>query len=167
MTKDILCVMMNLVMENLTETNKITNYNSPMMYRIEKDETLGLESMIKRSAVPASHKRIADTYMFIKKMNGSFMTYSQITVHERELLSKFDFAPLEYSTPNQIKDEIEFLKKWSSFQDEKMSKTADEILQIRVKELKNIISNRYVFITNEIYTGFTVLEQYLENISRY
>ena len=48
-----------------------------------------------------------------------------------------------------------------------MAKTADEILKIRVKELKNITSNRYVFVTNEIYSGFHTLEQYLQDISKY
>ena len=74
---------------------------------------------------------------------------------------------MEYSTKNQIEEEIKFLKKWSASQDEKMSKAADKILEIRVKELKNIVSNRYVFVSNEIYQGFKTLEQYLEKISKY
>lgn len=105
--------------------------------------------------------------MFIKKMYGSFMGYSQITKEDRSLLAKYDFAPLEYSTGNQIEEELKFLRKWSVSQDIEMSKVSDYILEIRIKELKNIISNRYVFISNEIYTGFKVLEQYLENISKY
>ena len=153
-------------MDKIKET-QIINYNSPSFYHPEKDDGVGLSSMIDRSNVPAAHKRIADSYMFIKKMYGSLMTYAKITNDERNLLAKFDFAPLEYSTTNQIKEEIEFLKKWSFSQDENMSKSADEILQIRVKELKNIVSNRYVFVSNEIYTGFKVLEQYLEKISKY
>ena len=154
-------------MEKTTEENKVISYNSPIMHHIEKEESIGIESLIKNSSVPPSHKRIADSYIFLKNMYGAIMPYSNITKEERDLLSKFDFAPLEFSTQNQIKDEIDFLKKWSAFNDDKMSKTADEILQIRVKELKNIISNRYVFVSNEIYTGFKVLEQYLENISKY
>lgn len=154
-----------MVMDKIDEKN-ITNYNTTL-YKDEIEDSLGLNSLVGRSSVPMSHKRIADSFMFIKKMYGSFMVYSGITTQEKALLAKFDFAPLEYSTANQIKEEIEFLKKWSSYQDEKMSKSADEILQIRVKELKNILSNRYVFVSNEIYTGYKVLEQYLENISKY
>ena len=152
-------------MEDTKDLNQIRSYNSQIMY--QKDTSVGLNSLIKRSSIPNSHKRIADNYVFLKKIYGSLMSYSQITKQEKDLLSKFDFAPLEYSTANQIKDEIEFLKKWSNMPDESMSKSADEILQIRVKELKNIISNRYVFVSNEIYTGFKVLEQYLESISKY
>ena len=142
------------------------SYNSLSFYE-EKEDSMGLSALVDRSSVPVSHKRIADGYMFIKKMYGSFMTYSHITKEERSLLSKFDFAPLEYSTKNQIEDEIKFLKKWSASQDEQMAKSADKILEIRVKELKNISSNRYVFVSNEIYQGFKTLEQYLEKISKY
>ena len=154
-------------MEEIIEQNRIKTYNSPSVYYPEKDDSIGFTSLIGRSSVPISHKRLADSYMFIKKMYGSLMAYSNITAKEKELLAKFDFAPLEYSTTNQIKEEIAFLKKWSASSDEKMSKIADEIMQIRIKELKNIISNRYVFVSNEIYTGFKILEQYLENISKY
>ena len=143
------------------------NYNSPGYYHPQKEEPIGISSLVSRSCVPNSHKRIADNYVFIKNLYGSFMTFSQITNEERFLLTKFDFAPLEYSTENQINEEIKFLKKWSSSQDEQMIKNADKILEIRVKELKNIIANRYVFISNETYTGFKALEQYLENISKY
>ena len=153
-------------MEKIT-TEQIKNYNSPSLYHPEKDDKVGLSSMIDRSSVPPSHKRIADSYMFIKKMYGSLMPFGQISTKERNLLAKYDFAQLEYSTTNQIKEEIEFLKKWSFSQDKQTSKDADDILQIRVKELKNIVSNRYVFVSNEIYTGFKVLEQYLERISKY
>lgn len=154
-------------MEKMEEKQQIINYNSPIYSYYEKEEPIGLNSMVNRGLIPASHKRIADNYMFIKKMYGSFMVYSCVTNKEKNLLAKFDFAPLEYSTVNQIKDEIEFLKKWSASQDFELAKMSDEILQIRIKELKNIVSNRYVFISNEIYTGFKVLEQYIEKISKY
>lgn len=165
MTNNFVHDIINIVMDKIDEKN-IANYNAAF-YKDEKEDSLGINSLVDRSSVPVSHKRIADSFMFIKKLYGSFMVYSGITNQERALLAKFDFAPLEYSTANQIKEEISFLKKWSSYQDEKMSKAADEILQIRVKELKNILSNRYVFVSNEIYTGYRILEQYLENISKY
>jgi len=152
-------------MQNTTE--KLKDYNSPVFSKFERENDCGLSILIDRSSIPASHKRIADSYMFIKKMYGSFMVHSQITEEEKHLLEKLDFAPLEYSTANQIKDEIAFLKKWSSSQDDDMVKYADAILNIRIKELKNILSNRYVFVSNEIYTGFQTLEQYLEKISKY
>ena len=154
-----------MVMEKTETQNQIKSYNTA--FHTEENEMFGIEALIKKSGVPLSHKRIADNYMFIKKMYGSLTIYSGITQEEKNLLAKYDFAPLEYSTSNQIKEEIEFLKKWSSSTDENMSKTADEILEIRVKELKNITSNRYVFVTNEIYSGFNALEQYLEDISKY
>lgn len=143
------------------------SYNSPNYYHPQKEEVMGISSLVDRSSIPVSHKRVADNYVFIKNLYGSFMPFSQITKEEHFLLAKFDFAPLEYSTENQINEEIKFLKKWSSSQDAEMAKNADKILEIRVKELRNIVSNRYVFVSNEIYTGFKALEQYLENISKY
>lgn len=142
-------------------------YNNLNFYTPQKEDSMGYSSLLSRSAVPLSHKRIADNYMFLKKMYGSFMIFSQVTKEEHSLLLKFDFSPLEYSTSNQIEEEIKFLKKWSASQDFEMAKSADKILEIRVKELKNIVSNRYVFVSNEIYTGFKLFEQYLENISKY
>ncbi|MBQ7450459.1 hypothetical protein IJS77_03505 [bacterium] len=157
--------MINTVMEKTDTSNHIKSYNT--MFHTEKNDNIGLEALVEKSSAPASHKRIADNYMFIKKLYGTLTIYSNITVEEKNLLAKFDFAPLEYSTANQIKEEIEFLKKWSSSHDDNMSNTADRILEIRVKELRNITSNRYVFVTNEIYSGFNTLEQYLEDISKY
>lgn len=156
---------MNIVMGKIVDSNRIKSYNT--QFRTEKNDNLGLESLVQKSSVPASHKRIADNYMFIKKMYGALTIHANITNEEKNILDKFDFAPLEYSTANQIKEEINFLKKWSASQDENMAKIADEILNIRVKELRNITSNRYVFVTNEIYSGFNTLEQYLEDISKY
>ena len=165
MTNMIFSDMIRVVMEKTINTNQPKSYNTA--YHTEKTDKCGVESLVYKSSIPNSHKRIADNYVFIKNMYGSLTTYSNITEEEKNLLSKFDFAPLEYSTGNQMKEEIEFLKKWSASQDENMAKTADEILKIRVKELKNITSNRYVFVTNEIYSGFHTLEQYLQDISKY
>ena len=61
------------------------SYNSLSFYE-EKEDSMGLSALVDRSCVPASHKRIADGYMFIKKMYGSFMTYSHITNEERNIL---------------------------------------------------------------------------------
>ena len=44
---------------------------------------------------------------------------------------------------------------------------ADEIIQIRAKELKFLAASRYVNITSEIYSGYKALERYFEEISKY
>jgi hypothetical protein len=44
---------------------------------------------------------------------------------------------------------------------------ADEIIQIRAKELKFLAASRYVNITSEIYAGHKALERYFEEISKY
>ena len=44
---------------------------------------------------------------------------------------------------------------------------ADLILEIRTKELKFIVANRYANISNEIYKGYLALENYFQEISKY
>ena len=117
-----------IINKDMEKTITQKNYNSPGYYHPQKEEQLGISSLVDRSCVPVSHKRIADNYIFLKNLYGSFMTFSQITKEEHLLLAKFDFAPLEYSTENQINEEINFLKKWSASQDEQMAKYADKIL---------------------------------------
>ncbi len=150
-----------------TVSKQTKNYNNLNYFNPLNEESMSVASLVDRSSIPQSHKIIANNYMFMKKMYGSFVINAQITNEERKLLAKFDFSPLEYSTPNQIEEEIKFLKKWSNSQDVEMKKFADEIIKIRVKELKNILANRHVFVSNEIYMGFRVFEQYLEKISKY
>jgi len=44
---------------------------------------------------------------------------------------------------------------------------ANEIIQIRAKELKFLVASRYVNLTSEIYSGYKALEKYFEEISKY
>lgn len=92
---------------------------------------------------------------------------SRISNTERALLAKYDFNVLEYTTVKQMYEELALLQKWSSSQDLKLKADADQILEIRSKELKFIDANRYVNISNEIYKGYVALEHYFEEISKY
>lgn len=129
--------------------------------------SLSTSAMIARGEVPDSHRRIADNYMVIKKIYGTPVIKSGITNQDRNLLAKYDFNPLEYSTIKQINEELAFLKRWSVSFDPKLKQEADELLQIRVKELKNLFASRYVNVSNEIYNGYQALERYFEEISKY
>ena len=44
---------------------------------------------------------------------------------------------------------------------------ADEIIQIRTKELKYIVSSRYTMYSNEVYDGYKALERYFEEITKF
>jgi len=48
-----------------------------------------------------------------------------------------------------------------------LRKDADNLLQIRCKELKYIVASRYSTVTSEIYNGYKALEKYFEEISKF
>ena len=129
--------------------------------------SLSMSALLAAGEVPVSHKRIADSYMIVKKIYGFNTLTTRISNIDKNKLLKYDFAPLEYSTMKQINEEIEYLKKWSTSIDEVLRKEADEILNIRVKELKYLNANKYTVVSNEFYNGYLALEKYFETISKY
>ena len=133
----------------------------------DKFSSLSTSALLARSEVPVSHRRIADNYMIIKKIYGFSAVQSRITNAEKSLLSKYDFNPLEFSTIKQINEELTLLKKWAVSPETALREDADNILQIRCKELKFIISSSYATISNEIYNGYLALNRYFEDISKY
>lgn len=128
---------------------------------------LSTSALLAKSAVPYSHKRIADNYVIIKRIYRFQAVQSRINNAEIQLLKKYDFSTLEFSTIKQINEELAYLKKWSASNNEGLRKDADALLQIRSKELKYIIASRYASVTNEIYNGYKALEKYFEEISKF
>ena len=129
--------------------------------------SLSTSAMIARGEVPEIHRRVADNYMVIKKIYGAPVVKIKISNQEKILLAKYDFNPLEFSTIKQINEELSFLKRWSLSQDDLLKKDANDIIQIRAKELKYLAASRYVNISNEMYNGYLALERYFEEISKY
>ena len=128
---------------------------------------LSTSALLAKSAVPYSHRRIADNYVIIKRIYRFQAVQSRITSTEIQLLKKYDFNTLEFSTIRQVNEELTYLKKWSTSSNELLRKDADSLLQIRCKELKYIVASRYVSITDEIYNGYKALERYFEEISKF
>ena len=128
---------------------------------------LSTSALLAKSAVPYSHRRIADNYVIIKKVYRFQAVQARITNSELQLLKKYDFNTLEFSTIKQINDELSYLKKWSASGNELLRKDADQLLQIRCKDLKYIIASRYSTVTNELYNGYKALERYFEEISKF
>lgn len=128
---------------------------------------LSTSALLAKSAVPYSHKRIADNYVIIKRIYRFQAVQSRITNAEIALLKRYDFNTLEYSTIKQVNDELSYLKKWSTSPNELLRKDADTILQIRCKELKFIVASRYSTLSNEIYSGYKALDRYFEEISKF
>lgn len=128
---------------------------------------LSTSALLAKSSVPYSHRRVADNYVIIKRVYRFQAVQSRITNAERQLLQKYDFNTLEFSTIKQINEELSYLKKWSTSTNDLLRKDADMLLQIRCKELKYIVASRYSSVTNEFYNGYKALERYFEEISKF
>lgn len=129
--------------------------------------SLSTSALLAKNAVPASHRRAADNYVIIKRIYKFQVVHSRITNRETALLNKYDFNPLECSTIKQINEELAYLKKWSFSANEILAAEADEIIQIRAKELKFIAASKYSVLSAEIHDGYKALERYFEEITKY
>ena len=152
-------------------TNKKIETVHPMQSAFSSEEdtftALSTSALLAKSSVPYSHRRIADNYVIIKKIYKFQAVQSRITNAERQMLQKYDFNTLEYSTIKQVNEELAYLKKWATSQNENLRRDCDTLLQIRCKELKFIVASRYSTVTNELYNGYKALERYFEEISKF
>ena len=149
---------------------KIETIHSVQSVLSNEDDTftaLSTSALLAKSAVPYSHRRIADNYVIIKRIYRFQAVQSRITNAEQQLLKKYDFNTLEFTTIKQMNEELAYLKKWSTSGNELLRADADNLLQIRCKELKYIVASRYSTVTNEIYNGYKALEKYFEEISKF
>ena len=151
-------------------SKKIETVN-PIQSTFSRDDdtftALSTSALLAKSSVPYSHRRIADNYVIIKRVYRFQAVQSRITNQEIQLLKKYDFNTLEFSTIKQINEELSYLKKWATSENEHLRKDADALLQIRCKELKYIIASRYATVTNELYNGYKALDMYFEEISKF
>ena len=92
---------------------------------------------------------------------------SRISNVEKALLEKNNFNILEFTTMKQMYEELRLLQQWSASEDANIRDMSDNILLIRVKELKFLEASRYASISNEIYNGYKALDQYLKEISKF
>ena len=123
--------------------------------------------ILAKNNVPFSHKQIADNYIVIKRMYNFHAVRANITLSEYNLLKKYEFLPLETIDIQEVNKEIEILKE-AAFSDNKVLKNdCNKIMEIRAKELKNIIASAYSNIPNEIYNGFKALDKYFEEITKF
>ena len=152
------------------DNKKIVTVN-PIQSTLSRDDdsftALSTSALLANCAVPYSHRRIADNFVIIKRVYRFQAVQSRITNADVQLLKKYDFNTLEYSTIKQINEELSYLKKWSTSNNELLRKDADNLLQIRCKELKYIVASRYSTVTSEIYNGYKALEKYFEEISKF
>lgn len=122
-------------------------------------------ALLAKNIIPAFHRRLADNYVIIKRIYKFQVVMSRISNSEKMLLKKFGFNTLEFTTLKQMYEELSLLQKWAN--DENLRESAEQLFEIRVKELKYLDASRYATISNEIYNGYSGLEHYLQEISRY
>ncbi|MBP7211962.1 hypothetical protein KBA27_03925 [bacterium] len=153
--------------ENKKLSMPVFTIESALSEENDKFTSLSTSALLAKSEVPYSHRRVADNYVIIKRIYKFQAVQSRITNAELALLQKYDFSPLECSTIKQVNEELAYLKKWSTATNELLSQDADEIIQIRAKELKYIVASKYASKTNEVYEGYKALERYFEEITKY
>ena len=155
--------------EDLIE--KKSNFDLTSRSAFSRDEDVftsrSFAALLAKNIIPYSHKKMADNYVIIKRVFKFQAVLSRITKIERNLLAKYDFNTLEFTTVKQMYEELALLQKWAVSNDETLRKESDEILEIRTKELKYIIATSYASISNEIYKGYLALENYFIEISKY
>lgn len=126
-------------------------------------DTLGMSSLIAKYDVPAQHKRLAANYITIKKIYGYTVIAAQLTNEEARTLSRYNFPRLECASIGQVNTELEQIKKWANSNDSVLRKHAEELFEIRVKELKFLYaSGQPTRLYSEINNGYCALEKYLE-----
>ncbi len=155
--------------EDLIE--KKSNFDLTSRSAFSRDEEVftsrSYAALLAKNTIPYSHRKLADNYVIIKRVFKFQAVMSRITNSEKNLLAKYDFNILEYTTVKQMYEELSLLQKWSMSSDETLKKDSDAILEIRTKELKFIVATSYANISNEIYKGYLALENYFTEISKY
>ncbi len=155
-------------MENtLNFFSAITQNNNNIEFS-EEDlrEDLDTSALLAKASVPYSHRRIAEKYVLLKNICSFQIVQPRITNIEKNLLSKYGFRTLDSTTISQINKEIAKLKTWAVSMNDELRTESEELLKIRVKELKFMLSNNYTKKTNEMYKGYEALETYLVNIHK-
>lgn len=157
------------MLEKIKEKKNISPVIVQSTFSSESDTftSLSTSALLAKNAVPPSHKRAADNYVIIKRIYKFQVVQSRITNQELALLKKYDFNPLENSTIKQINEELAYLKKWAFSSNEVLADEANEIIQIRAKELKFIVASKYSALSDEIFDGYKALERYFEEITKF
>lgn len=119
-----------------------------------------------KSQVPIKHKQLASNYVLIKRIFGSCAAVIPITNADRAVLSRHGFMPLENSTISQINRQIDQLKSWSNSGDILLAAYANELFEIRIKELKYLRLTVTSGRSTEFQEGYLALEKYIEYIAR-
>lgn len=151
----------------MEEQQKTIDITKVVESREDYGSELPISAMLAKSGVPYSHRRIADNYVFMRKIYEFQIVQPRITNSERNFLFRYNFNTLENTTIGQVNAQLALLKSWSMSTEDKLRNDSDTLLQIRVKELKFILSNKYALATNEIYNGYKAIDVYLNEMNKF
>ncbi len=139
-------------------------------YKREFDKFSGydvhsISSLIERGQIPVKQKQTAANYLVIRKIFGFSAVHSRISNSELNTLKFAGMKPLEETTCSEMLRELEILKNQAKENDFLKNRQADEIFEIRVKELRFLKSDNSPMALAELCDGYVVLEKYLEYIA--
>ncbi len=159
---------MNNNLDSIFETpTKAVNVAKSTVNNDDLCSDLDTSALLAKASVPFSHRRIADNYVILRKICSFQVVQPRISKMETALLMKYSFNTLENTTISKINQELALLKQWSTSTNDELRADSDEILRIRVKELKFMLSNNYTVNSNEVFKGYKAIETYLKNINSY
>lgn len=159
---------MNNNLDSIFETpTKTVNIAKSTVNNDDLCSDLDTSALLAKASVPFSHRRIADNYVILRKICSFQIVQPRISKMETALLMKYSFNTLENTTISKINQELALLKQWSTSTNDELRADSDEILRIRVKELKFMLSNNYTVNSNEVFKGYKAIETYLKNINSY
>lgn len=157
---------MNTKLDDIFSTN-----NEIIQQQQSHSEDLSSELMVSallaKSYVPYSHRRVANNFVVMRQLCQFQVVQPRITNVERTLLTKYAFNTLENTTISKVNEEIKLLKDWATSTDDNLRNDSNEILRIRVKELKFILSYNNTTVSEEMFNGYKAVEAYLTNITKY
>lgn len=119
-----------------------------------------------KTHVPLKHKQLASNYVLIKKIFGSCVASIPITNTDRATLARHGFLPLESTSISQANRQIEQLKNWANGGDILLAAYANELFEIRIKELKYLRLTVTAGRSVEFKEGYKAFEKYVEYIAR-
>lgn len=151
-------------LENLFKNDKIKGLN---LNKEDLCSDLDTSALLAKSYVPYSHRRIADNYVILRRICPFQVVQPRISKVEESLLMKYQFKTLEHTTITRANEEISLLKEWATSTDDTLRLESEELLSIRVKELKFILSDNYAIKSDEMNKGYKSIETYLTSVTKY
>ena len=130
-------------------------------YKSSYLDEISLSGLFLRSKVSPYQKSLANNYITIRKIFSYTVVQPKVTNVEYNKLREINFAPVEYPAPETKNEELMLIVDWSNSKDYYTRKFADEVFEIRVRELKYLLANTSNVKIIELNVGYKDLERYL------